>query len=52
MSKDRSVEWVEYTKVNAEVTKAKERVVTELRDKPGVYDVDLEGLKGSFTVER
>jgi len=29
MSKDRSVEWVEYTKVNAEVTKAKERVVTE-----------------------
>ncbi|GAH68894.1 unnamed protein product, partial [marine sediment metagenome] len=30
MSKDRSVEWVEYTKVNAEVTKAKERVVTEL----------------------
>lgn len=23
-----------------------------LRDKPGVYDVDLEGLKGSFTVER
>jgi len=22
-----------------------------LRDKPGVYDVDLEGLKGSFTVE-
>jgi hypothetical protein len=25
MSKDRSVEWVEYTKVNAEVTKAKER---------------------------
>jgi len=30
MSKDRSVEWVEYTKMNAEVTKAKERVVTEL----------------------
>jgi FdhD protein len=30
MSKDRSVDWVEYTKVNAEVTKAKERVVTEL----------------------
>jgi FdhD protein len=30
MSKDRGVEWVEYTKVNAEVTKAKERVVTEL----------------------
>jgi FdhD protein len=30
MSKDRSVEWVEYTRVNAEVTKAKERVVTEL----------------------
>jgi FdhD protein len=30
MSKDRSLEWVEYTKVNAEVTKAKERVVTEL----------------------
>jgi len=30
MSKDRSVEWVEYTKVNAEITKAKERVVTEL----------------------
>jgi FdhD protein len=29
MSKDRSVEWVGYTKVNAEVTKAKERVVTE-----------------------
>ena len=23
-----------------------------LRDKPGVYDVDLEGLKGSFTVEK
>jgi len=30
MSKDRSVEWVEYTKLNAEVTKAKERIVTEL----------------------
>jgi FdhD protein len=30
MSKDRSVEWVEYTKVNAEITKVKERVVTEL----------------------
>jgi FdhD protein len=30
MSKDRNVEWVEYTRVNAEVTKAKERVVTEL----------------------
>jgi FdhD protein len=30
MPKDRSVEWVEYTRVNAEVTKAKERVVTEL----------------------
>jgi FdhD protein len=30
MSKDRSVEWVGYTKVNAEVTTAKERVVTEL----------------------
>jgi FdhD protein len=30
MSKERSVEWVEYTKVNAEVTRAKERVVTEL----------------------
>jgi len=30
MPKDRSVEWVEYTKVNAEVTRAKERVVTEL----------------------
>ena len=30
MSKDRSLEWVEYTRVNAEVTKAKERVVTEL----------------------
>ena len=30
MSKDRSLDWVEYTKVNAEVTKAKERVVTEL----------------------
>jgi FdhD protein len=30
MSEDRSLEWVEYTKVNAEVTKAKERIVTEL----------------------
>jgi len=30
MSKDRSVEWVEYTRMNAEVTRAKERVVTEL----------------------
>jgi len=30
MSEDRSVEWVEYTRVNAEVTKAKERVVAEL----------------------
>jgi FdhD protein len=30
MSEDRSLEWVEYTRVNAEVTKAKERVVTEL----------------------
>jgi FdhD protein len=30
MSKDRSVEWVEYTRVNTEVTKAKERIVTEL----------------------
>ncbi len=30
MAKDRSLEWVEYTKVNAEVTEAKERVVTEL----------------------
>jgi len=30
MSKDRSLEWVEYTKVNAEVTKSKERVVAEL----------------------
>ena len=29
MSEDRSLEWVEYTRVNAEVTKAKERVVTE-----------------------
>jgi hypothetical protein len=25
---------------------------TVLRDKPGVYDVELEGLKGSFTVEK
>jgi FdhD protein len=30
MPKDRSLEWVEYTNINAEVTKAKERVVTEL----------------------
>jgi FdhD protein len=30
MSEDRSLAWVEYTKVNAEVTKAKERLVTEL----------------------
>jgi FdhD protein len=30
MSEDKSVEWVEYTRVNAEVTEAKERVVTEL----------------------
>ena len=30
MSKDRSMEWVEYTRVNAEVTKANERVITEL----------------------
>jgi formate dehydrogenase assembly factor FdhD len=30
MSKDRSLEWVEYTMVNAEVTEAKERVVTEI----------------------
>jgi FdhD protein len=30
LNKDRSLEWVEYTKVNAEVSKAKERVVTEL----------------------
>ncbi len=29
MSQDKSVAWVEYTRVNAEVTKAKERVVTE-----------------------
>ncbi len=29
MSKDSGMEWVEYTKVDAEVTKAKERVVTE-----------------------
>jgi len=29
MSKDSGLEWVEYTKVDAEVTKAKERVVTE-----------------------
>jgi FdhD protein len=30
MSKDSGMEWVEYTKVNAEVAKAKERVITEL----------------------
>jgi len=30
MSEDRSLEWVEYTGVNAEVTKAKERAITEL----------------------
>ena len=30
MSEDKSVEWVDYTKVNAEVSQAKERVVTEL----------------------
>jgi FdhD protein len=30
MPKARSVEWVEYTKVDTEVTKAKERIVTEL----------------------
>jgi len=30
MAKDRSLEWVEYTRVNARVTEAKERVVTEL----------------------
>jgi FdhD protein len=30
MAKDRSLEWVEYTRLNTEVTKAKERVVTEL----------------------
>ncbi|MFP3975409.1 MAG: formate dehydrogenase accessory sulfurtransferase FdhD [Dehalococcoidia bacterium] len=29
MSKDRSMEWVEYTRVNAEITKAQERVLTE-----------------------
>jgi FdhD protein len=29
MPKDRSLEWLEYTRVNAEVTRAKERVVTE-----------------------
>jgi FdhD protein len=29
MSEDRSLDWVEYTKVNEEVTKATERVVTE-----------------------
>jgi len=30
MAKDRSLEWVEYTRVNAEVARAKERIVTEL----------------------
>jgi FdhD protein len=30
MSPDSSLEWVEYTKVNAEVTQAKERVITEV----------------------
>jgi len=30
MSKDRSLEWVEYTRLDAEVSKARERVVTEL----------------------
>jgi FdhD protein len=30
MSRDRSLDWVEYTKVNAEITRARERVVTEL----------------------
>jgi FdhD protein len=30
MSEDSSVEWVEYTRVNTEITKVKERVVTEL----------------------
>jgi FdhD protein len=30
MSEDRSLEWVEYTRVNGEITGAKERVVTEL----------------------
>ncbi|MFC2069647.1 formate dehydrogenase accessory sulfurtransferase FdhD [Chloroflexota bacterium] len=30
MSKDRSMEWIEYTGIGAEVTRAKERVVTEL----------------------
>jgi formate dehydrogenase assembly factor FdhD len=29
MSKERSLEWVEYTRVNAEFTKAKERIITE-----------------------
>jgi FdhD protein len=29
MSKDRSLEWVEYTRVDAKVSRAKERVVTE-----------------------
>ena len=30
MLKDRSLEWIEYTKVNTEVTKSKERVVREV----------------------
>jgi FdhD protein len=30
MAKDKSLDWVEYTRVNAKVTKAKERIVTEL----------------------
>ncbi len=30
MAKDKSLEWVEYTRVNAGVTKAKERIVTEV----------------------
>jgi len=30
MSKDRSLDWVEYTKVNAEFSQSKERVVTEV----------------------
>lgn len=30
MSKDRSLEWVEYTKVDTEITRAKERILTEL----------------------
>jgi len=29
MSEDRSLEWIEYTRVDAEITRAKERVVTE-----------------------